>query len=323
MKKLLNIVIFVLIIVLLFIIIYPQYQISKVHELKIGIDPSLNSEIVRLAKKMNPEKKYKLRITTINYNEPKNAFLALKNKEIDVAILPWFFILSKQNNISEFAKAMMVTQYKPTKTFFGIVGKGKEVPLKELLKKKIIGILSFYEDDLILLYKHLGIPEQYRKYKKGTEKELINLYKEGKVDALLIPEPFLTDYLKDMDLLYKSPFSKDISTPYPGVGYFLRKKIAEKKSYIAFRFRVLCNDILRNIGKDRDSVKTVIAKNRNMTLDNFSSIHLPDWYKIEEVEHFKGLTIEPFLARTSITVESKLSDIKTKDLFYQPAELTE
>ncbi len=323
MKKILNVIIFFLILVLLFVIIYPQYQISRVHTLKVGMDSSLNSEIVRLIEKNSPEKNYKLKIEEKISNDPEELYENLKEGKIDMAVLPWYFVLSNHRDITKIAKVVLVSQYKPIRHFFGVVGKvKKEVKIGDILKKRV-GIPSFYKDDLLLLYKHKGIPEEEMKYRTGSVEELVKMLENGEIDFIFLPEPFITKYSENLNLVYSSPFSKEISSPYPGVGFFLRKDIVNKKSYMAFRFRLASNDVLRELGKNRDSVKVVILKDRKIDPEKKINLSLPDWYKVEEFEHFRGLTLEPFLARTSVTLGEKFASLKTKEFFYTPAELTE
>ena len=277
MKRTLNIVIILLALILVFILVYPQYQAAKPTVVKLGCDRSVASLPLFIAKEEGLFRNQKVEVQLVFYDNPSQALDHLFTDTIQAGIFPWFSILKRAIK-GESVKVFISEEFREAVPVGVIVTqKGSRIRLPEDLKDKKLGIPSWIRDILPCLIQGVSTVER-------SPKDIPLLLDKGEVDAVLVLEPYRTLVLeKGLQIVQDGPFSM-LLAPFPANGIGVSAQFLNRNRRGVTRMVIALNNAIGFMGKNPDKARAILAKYLDLKEKEEASFHLPRFQRLSEID---------------------------------------
>lgn len=275
MKRTLDIIILLFAIVLIFILVYPQYKASKPTIAKIGCDFSVSSLPLFVAEEQGFFKNQKVEAQLLFYNDPEKALKDLFSDTIQCGIFPWFSILKRTTN-NESVKVFLSEEFREAVPMGVIVTKrGSRIKLLEDLKGKRLGIPPWCRGIISYIVPGVEIAEE-------KPQELFSLLDKGDVDAILLLEPYRTLAIeKGLQVIEDAPFSL-LLIPFPANGIGVSSRFLYKNKGGVKRMVIALDNALGFINKNPGKARDILAK--YLKVKENPSFHLPRFQRLSEID---------------------------------------
>lgn len=261
-ERILNVLIVLAVIVLAFVLIYPQYKMNQPTKVKIAIDRSFAGLPIFIAQDKGYFKNEKVIPEIVTVNDPDERAQGLTNGEYGLTILPWFLVLDAEHPYLVIASAE-TRQLKPASALLA-VPKSRIKGLRDLKGKKV-GLLresEHYFDELAQ-----NLPSRVTKLHKVIiePNEIEDVISTHRVDALFLFEPYRGLAIsKGATLIQDAPLAFFIQRGYPVVAYCLSKDYLEKNKIGARRIRDAVDAAIRHIIKNSGQAKELLYNRLNI-----------------------------------------------------------
>lgn len=323
MKAILNILIVVLIGVLLYILIYPQYQESKAYQLKIGIDRSVNPLIIYFAEEKGFLKEQKLIPEYISAQSPDELYSQLYTQKIDLAILPWSTILKRMVENGETAKAFISSNFRagiPVDAIF-VNPKSKITSTKELKGKKF-GYPPAFAHLVGTVLSENGASPKDLILEELSEEKICQKLKNGELDGALVSEPYRTQLINEgMTLILDAPLPKTFVAPSPGYAYVLNPLLLKEKRRVAVRLKIATDMAISLLDKEPRLAREVLIKRLGLDPKLTTDFNLPE---IEKLAGINKAGIQSYLfqlGEKGIIKRDLIGDFRVENILVAPIDL--
>ncbi len=275
MKKVLDIIILLLAIVLIFILVYPQYKASRPTIARIGCDLSISSLPLLVAEEQGFFKTQKVEAQLVFYDDPEKALKDLFTDTIQCGIFPWSSIL-KRTAENESVKVFLSEEFREAVPIGVIVTKrGSRIKLPEDLKGKRLGIPLWFKGIIPYLIPGAEVVEE-------KPEKLLSLLDKGEVDAILLLEPYRTLAIeRGLQVVEDAPFSL-LLTPFPANGIGVSSRFLYKNKRGVKRMVIALDNALGFIGKNPDKARAILAK--YLKVKEGGSFNLPRFQRLSEID---------------------------------------
>ncbi|MCS7258326.1 MAG: ABC transporter substrate-binding protein [candidate division WOR-3 bacterium] len=319
MNKVLNIIIIVLALLLVGIIIYPQWQEGRTVELNIGCDPSVNATVFLVAQNKEFFSENRIKPNFIFYENPDLMIKDFLSDSLDCALLPWPAILNlakTYDSIYVLASALYRTSL-PVDGIF-VLPKAKN-PIKQIkdLKNKRLGYSPLFKNIINVLIYNLGFKPQEVKLIELPNSELVSALKNNQVDAILVIEPERTCALNDSLVPLMMPaLPKAIIGPFPGCGVVIKSAPVIQKKRFATRFKTVLDAAVTYAGANTEESRKIFLDYYKLDTIKYRTCYLPDYEKLAELN--RGLIIA--LNAKIAEVDSSFKVVNPERLIPQAAQ---
>ncbi len=323
MKTLLNILIVLLIGLLLYILLYPQYQESKVQTVKMGIDGSLASLVIFFAEEKAFLKEQKLIPEYIFLDSPEEIYSQLLDQKIDFAILPWSTVLKRVVATGETVKAFISLNLRtgiPVDAIFTHPN-SKITSLKGLKGKKFGLPPGFLDLVQVILIENQTSPKDLI-LSEIPEKEIVQKLKNGELDCALVLEPYRTQLKKEgMVVLLDGPLPKTFLAPFPGYAYVLNPLLLKEKRKVAVRLKIATDMAISLLDKEPQNARAVLIKRWGLDPELAADFNLPEVEKLAGINKPQIQAYLLNLAERGIINRAGIEELKAENLLCAPIDL--
>jgi len=303
----LNILIFISILALLFVVGYPQYKEAQPSKVKIGVDKSFGALPFYVAKFDTTRRYYQLEKLIPEFIEINdNPLEGIKNGAYDIAAVPWYLLIISPSYDGDTVRAFSSVDFKRVPDAIVISKKSKIKNLKGLEGKR----LGYLTNDEYLVNLFLSDLEQEYRIKKLTKVflqpyELTTAIIENKVDALYIVDPYLSYRLYEGDTILVeglfTMFSRLSTLPYMAI--VMRKSFVKNNTGAAIRLK---NAIEATIGYLQ--VHPEVGKNTLLKINDWPSeptlilyLRMPEYQRLSQVDLKAIENLQSLLVRKGIS----------------------
>ncbi len=285
-ETILNILIFIALLVLIFVVGYPQYKESQPVTIRIGVDKSLGALPFYVAE-MDTSRRYfaleKIKPEFIPVTS--NPLEELKNNKYDIVAVPWYYLLLSPSINGDTAKAICSIELKAISDAF-IIPKNTKMKFLKDLNNKRVGYLAQDEYILDLILPTLEFEKLVNKVLLQPE-EITTALIDKKVDALYLLEPYRSYMLHHGDTILAEGFIyRNIMTTLPYLAIVMRKNFVKENNRAAFRMKNALDGVLGFLKVHPEVGKAVLVKIKEWTPDEvlLSNIRLPEYLRLTEVD---------------------------------------
>lgn len=319
MTKLLNLIIIVLALVLVFIIVYPQWQENRPINLQIGCDSTVNSNIFIVTQnkgffkdqRIIPEFKY--------YADPNLMLSDLAVEKIDCAVCPWPSILRWSSNSPDSFRALTSVEYRTSIPIDGIfVLPAARNPIKQIkdLKNKRLGYPILLKDIMPVIVKAMGLEENEIKLMDMSNSALIQALTNNQVDAILLLEPERTaGFSQGLIPILDPALPKLVVAPYPGAAVIVNNNFILNRRRAAFKLKMILDASVAYADANVEETRTMFLKHYNLDTDIYSNCYLPQNQKLLEIN--KGVILTMLSKMMDAGLITNIADVQS--LFPSPA----
>ncbi|MEO0184373.1 MAG: ABC transporter substrate-binding protein [candidate division WOR-3 bacterium] len=291
-EAILNILIFIGLLILLFVVGYPQYKEAQPIKIRIGVDKSFGSLPFYVAEVDTTRRYYKIEKVAPEFVTIKGDPLqGLKNGEYDICAVPWYNLLISPSIDGDTVKAMASISFKGISDAI-IIPKGTKMKMLKDLNGKKIGYLI---DDgyLFNLIAPNFATEKLTKFTKVplTPEELGTAISSKKVDAIFLLEPYRSYMLYAGDtILDEGLVNRYVMPSMPYLAIVMRKSFVQGNRLASYRIRNVLEGVLGYLRLHPEIGKNVLVKNNEWSADPtfLASIRVPDYQRLSEVD-IKGI----------------------------------
>ncbi len=323
MKSLLNILIAVLVCALLYILIYPQYQESKVYTLKVGTDRSVNPLILFFAEERAILKGQKLTPEYIFSDSPDSLFEKLLTDEIDIAILPWSYLLKRVIEKGETVKVFISQNFRLGIPVDAILTNPKsKIGAFQDLKGKRLGYPPIFRDLLPFILNSNGLSPKDLILQELPAEEISRKLLSQELDAAFLFEPYRTKLLRSgQSLLLDAVLPKTFLTPYPAFAYALNPKFLRTKRKVGVRLKIATDMAISLIDKEPHNVRELLIQKLALDPDRTRDFNLPEIEKLAGINKAGLISYLAHLADGGLVEREKVKDFKPENILVPPLEL--
>lgn len=307
-ERLLNVLIVVGIIVLLFVVGYPQYKESLPSKVRVGVDKSYSSLPFYVAK-MDTSRDY-FRIEKI---EPEfidiegDPLQGIKDGTYDVAAVPWYWLLISPSTNGDTVKAFSSIELRARRALDAIIvpPKSRIKRLRDLRGKRLGHLVSDeYVVNLILQRMADDNITDVKKIPLEPE-EIATAFTDKKVDALYLIDPYLTFMLAVQDnvVLLQAVFASYIMSSMPYAAIVMRKDFVEKENKLAaIRIKNVVEATIGYLSRNPEVGKRLIIKiNEWGSPEGFIlNLKMPDYQRLSEIDLKNIETLQTELVQRGI-----------------------
>ncbi|MEO0072961.1 MAG: ABC transporter substrate-binding protein [candidate division WOR-3 bacterium] len=292
MTKVLNIIIVVLALLLVGIIIYPQWQETKLQTLNIGCDPTVNTTIFLVAQNKGFFSDNRIKPNFVFYENPDAMIQDFLQDSLKCVILPWPSIIKlarSYDSLYVLASALYRTSL-PVDGIF-VLPKAK-TPIKQLkdLKNKRLGYPPALKDVINVVVYNLGFKPQELKLVELSNQELVSALKTNQVDAILVIEPERTKALNDSLVPLMMPaLPKAVIGPFPASGVVIKSGLVAQKKRLAIRIKTVLDAGVTYAGTNVEESRKIFLDYHKLDTTSYRTCYLPDYEKLAELN--RGLIV--------------------------------
>ncbi len=303
-EALLNILIFIGLVILLFVVGYPQYKEAQPVKIRIGVDKSFGGLPFYVAETDTTRRYFKIEKVAPEIVPIKGDPLqGLKNGEYDICAVPWYHLLISPSVNGDTIKAVASISLKGIVDAV-IIPKGTKMKLLKDLNGKKIGYLidDSYLFDLIAA--NFAV-EKLTKFTKVplTVEELETALSSKKVDALFVVEPYRSYLLYAGDtLLDEGLINRYVIPSMPYLAIAMRKSFVHNSRLASYRLKNVLEGVLGYLRIHPEIGKNVLVKNNGWSTDPtfLASIRIPDYQRLSEIDIKSIEGYQTFLVRAGI-----------------------
>ncbi len=303
-ETILNILIFISLLILLFVVGYPQYKEAQPIKVRIGVDKSFGALPFYVAQADTTRRYFNIEKITPEFVPIKgNPLEGLKNGEYDICAVPWYNLLISPSINGDTVKALGAVAFKGIFDAV-IIPKGTKMKLLKDLNGKKIGYLT--DDTYIfnLIEQRFG-DEKLTKYTKVplTVEELQTALQTKKVDAIFLTEPYRGNLLFAGDtILDEGLINRYIMPALPYLAIVMRKEYVKNNRLASYRIKNVVDGVLGYLRLRPEIGKNMLTKINDWPNDPvyLANIKMPDYQRLAEID-LKGIeNYQTFLVRSGI-----------------------
>ncbi|MCX7994316.1 MAG: ABC transporter substrate-binding protein [candidate division WOR-3 bacterium] len=303
-ETILNILIFIGLVVLLFVVGYPQYKEAQPVKVRIGVDKFFGGLPFHVARIDTTRRYFSIEKVAPEFvNISGDPLEGLMKKEYEVCAVPWYKLLISPSINGDTVKAIGSITFKGIADAI-IIPKGTKIKFLKDLNGKKIGYLNEESYLFDLIAPNLAI-EKLTKYTKVplSYDELITALPSKKVDAIFVLEPFRSYLLHAGDtILDEGLINRYIMPSMPYLAIVMRKKFVQDERLASFRMKNVIDGVLGYLRLKPEIGKQILVKNNDWPLDPtfLSNIRMPDFQRLAEVDIKTIETFQTYLVRNGI-----------------------
>lgn len=293
MIRLLNLIIFILVIVLLGIIIYPQWKENRPVTVHLGCDSTVSSTVWVVTNQKGFFTKEKIIPDFKYYSDPELMFKALINQEIHCAILPWSTLLKRVRLVNDSFAALASGEFRTSipidALFTSPTLKDKIKTIKDL-KNRRLGYPSEIKDIMPAVIKNIGFKQNELKLIELPNSALISALQNNQVDAIIVIEPERTSAINTgLTLITEPILPKYLVAPFPGIAYVIKRDLLKTQPRIAYKLKLLLDGTVAFVDANVEESRAMFQKFYSLDTLQYKNMYLPQFQKMVEIN--KGAII--------------------------------
>ncbi len=303
-EAILNILIFIGLLILLFVVGYPQYKEAQPSKIRIGVDKSFGSLPFYVAQVDTTRRYFKIEKVEPEFvNINGDPLEGLKRGDYDICAVPWYNLLISPSSNGDTAKALCSIAFKGFSDAI-VIPKGTRMKFLKDLNGKKIGYLMDDSHLFDLIAPNLK-NENLTKFTKVplAREELETALSSKKVDALFVIEPYRSHMLYAGDtILDEGLINRYIMPSMPYLAIVMRKSFVQNNRLASYRLKNVLDGVLGYLRLRPEIGKNVLVKNNNWSDDPIylANIRMPDYQRLSEIDT-KGIeSYQTFLVRAGI-----------------------
>ncbi|MGQ9534660.1 MAG: ABC transporter substrate-binding protein [bacterium] len=303
-EAILNIFIFIGLLILLFVVGYPQYKEAQPSKLRIGVDKSFGSLPFYVARVDTTRRYFNIEKVEPEFVTIKGDPLeGLKRGEYDICAVPWYSLLISPSINGDTVKALCSIALKGYSDAL-IIPKGTKMRLLKDLNGKKIGYLN----DESYLFDLIAPNLQSEKLTKFTKvplaiEELETALSSKRVDAVFVLEPYRSHMLYGGDtILDEGLINRYIMPSMPYLAIVMRKSFVQNNRLASYRLKNVLEGVLGYIRLHPEIAKNTLVKNNDWSADPtyLAGIRIPEYQRLSEID-IKGIeNYQTFLVKQGI-----------------------
>ncbi len=320
MIKLLNIVIIILAIILVGIIVYPQWKESRPVTVRIGCDSTVGSTVFVVTQQKQFFKNERVIPEFVFYSDPQSMLEALATGEIECAITPWSALLKRVDTSQDSFKALASGEFRtsiPIDAIFTMAG--AKIKIKEIkdLKNKRLGYPPQLNDIISVVIKNMGFKQGEIKLVELSNSSLVQALRDNQVDAILTLEPERTAAINQgMTVVVEPVLPKYVITPYPGVAYVIMRDLITKQHRIAYKLKMLLDGTVAFVDANIEDSRAMFINFYNLDKEIYSNTYLPQFQKMVEINKGSVVSLMTKMSETGVLTTS----FDIQKLFAEPSQ---
>lgn len=325
MTKLLNVIIVLLALVLVFIIVYPQWQESRPVIVKIGCDSTASATLFAVAQEKGFFKTERVIPELVYYAEPKVMLEDLTLGKIQCAITPWQTLLHQVPVASDSFKVLSSVEFRVSIPIDAILinpdvaAQKSKTKIKELkdLKNKRLGYPPQMRELIPVILKQIGIKETEIKLTEMSNSALVLALSQNQLDAIFVLEPERTSALNQGKvILAEAILPKNIIAPFPGAAYTITRNLIKEQRRIAIKLKTILDASVAFADANVEESRKMFLKFYNLDPDIYQNVYLPQFQKLVEINKGAVVTLMSKMAESGVLANT--FDIQT--LFPEPSQ---
>lgn len=287
-EAILNILIFIGLVVLLFIVGYPQYKEAQPVVVRIGTDSAFGALPFYVAEVDTTRRYFKLeKVTPVFVDMKGDPLEGLKNGEYDICAVPWYKLLLSPSINGDTVKALGSISIKGIADAI-VIPKGTKMKTLKDLNGKRIGYLVDESYIFEFIASHFA-SEKLTKFTKVplSVDELTNALASKKVDALFVLEPYRGYLIAAGDTtLDEGLINRYVMPSLPYMAFVMRKGFVFGNRLAAVRIKNVLDGVLGYLRLHPEIGKQVLVRTKNWPADEtfLSNIRMPDYQRLSEVD---------------------------------------
>ncbi|MCS7250521.1 MAG: ABC transporter substrate-binding protein [candidate division WOR-3 bacterium] len=295
MKVILNILIVVLLAGLLYVLIYPQYEESKIQQVKIACDSSVASVIYLVAKDTGFFKSERIEPVFVFYQNPNEGIEKLIKNECDMGIFPWLTVFNYMKNKNETLMVFTSYEFQSGITVDAIIINQQKLKIKDkitfgVLKNKKFGLPFGYLEISKEILTKMGVDIKTVNFIEGSFGEIYDKFLKGEIDAGLFIEPYRSLLINQgYYSLFEGALPKIYMPAYPGYAVGFYRDFFNKKRRVCARIKKITDAAIAIVDKDAKYAREVYKKYFTFVT---TDVRLPDVQKTSAMN--KGAIISLF-----------------------------
>ncbi len=303
-EVILNLFIFIGLLVLLFVVGFPQYKEAQPAKVRIGVDKSFGALPFYIAQIDTTRRYFKIEKVVPEFKPiTSNPLEGLKNGEYDICAVPWYNLIISPSLNGDTVKALGSISFRGYYDAI-VIPKGTRMKLLKDLNGKKIGYL-INDTYLFNLIEPNLANEKLTKYTKVplTVEELPTALSSRKVDAVFVLEPYLSNMLYTGDtILDEGLINRYIMPSLPYLAIVMRKDYVKNERVASYRIKNVFEGVLGYLRMHPEIGKNALTKNNDWPADPtyLASIKMPEYQRLSEID-IKGIeNFQTFLVRAGI-----------------------
>jgi len=291
-ERILNVLIFLGIIALLFVVGYPQYKESLPSQIKIGVDKSFASVPFYVAEEDTSRQYFVIEKIEPEFVEVTGDPLqGLKDGLYDIVAVPWYNLLLSPAIDGDTVKVCASLELRSGKLLDAIIVPEKS-KIRRLghLKGKRLGYLKQDEYIVDLILSQLAEKEKITRVKKVLlePEQLATAFTNKEVDAVYLIDPYRGYMLyQGNKILFEGLISMYIiSSSFPYTAIVMRKSYVKEENKLAgIRLKNALDATLSYITRNPEICKKVIIKINNWPHKSelVHNIRTPEYQRLAEI----------------------------------------
>lgn len=300
----LNILIFIGLLILLFVVGYPQYKEAQPVKVRIGVDNSFSGLPFYVAEADTTRRYFKIEKVIPEFVGIKGDPLeGIKRGDYDICAIPWYRLLISPAIDGDTIKAVGSIVFKGIADAI-VIPKGTKIKFLKDLNGKKIGYLSDESYLFDLIAPNFAI-EKLTKYTKVplTVDELTTALSTKKVDALFVLEPYRSYLLFAGDtILDEGLINRYVMPSMPYLAIVLRKSFVQNQRLASLRLKNVVDGALGYLRLRPEIGKKVLVKKNSWSEDPtyLANIRIPDYQRLAEIDIKLIEQFQTYLVRNGI-----------------------
>jgi ABC-type nitrate/sulfonate/bicarbonate transport system substrate-binding protein len=288
MKKLLNLIILILALLLVAIIWYPQWKANKPVVVRIGCDSTVTSTIFIVTNQKLFFQNERVIPEFIYYADPQAMLTDLLNEKIECAVSPWGALLKmvdvdQDSSFKVLASGDFRTSI-PVDAIVTLPSNKTKIKILGDLRKKRLGYPFQLKELVPVVLKSLNLTPNDITLVDMSNNSLINALQQNKIDAAWILEPERTLALSQGISLIEEPIlPKYIVAPFPGVAFVIKRTLIKKQPRIATKIKVLLDATVAFADANVEESRAMFIDYYKLDKDIYSNVYLPQFQKLVEI----------------------------------------
>ena len=322
-QGILNVLIFIAVVVLVFVIGYPQYKELQPSHIRIGVDNSYGS-LPFYAAKLDTSRKYfeleKINPEFIATN--RDPLEAVKKGTVDIASVPWYDLLLSAGMNGDTVKVIGSLELRAVSDAVIIPKKSTKIKSWKDLNGKRLGCLVA-DEYLLNLMLPLMAQDNVKKIVKVPLKpdELTGAIKDNKADALFLLDPYRSYMINQGDtVLYEGLIDRYIMNDFPYLAIVMRKGFLKTDIRAATRMKNALDAAIGFLRVHPEIGKSTIVKINDWSCDGalLFNIKMPEYQRLIEIDikHVEELQTLMVKAGTGSC------GIRPQDLLFEKTDFT-
>lgn len=289
-ERLLNVLIFIGVLGLLFVVGYPQYKDSLPSKVRIGVDKTYGSLPFYIAQEDTTRRYFTIGKVDAEFvpitGDPLDG---LKQGLYDIAAVPWYDLIISPSTNGDTVRAFGTLEVKSGRNLdaFVVPPKTKIKRIVDLKGKK----LGYITSDEYLVNLIIGQLEE----QKITDVEKVPLqpdqvfsaFSNGDVDVLYLVDPYRAYIVHQGNtMLMEGLISSYIIPSMPFIAVVMREQYVKEENRVgAIRVKEAVEAALSYLNRNPDIAKRLMLKHLNWELDPvlLSSIRVPEFERLAEI----------------------------------------